>query len=168
MATDISPIFGMTLLQLAEAASIAVACAIAASIFVNVELSKRSRKQLERHVQENNRREDKYRSAQILSDIMKTTKEFRRGIDHLLDGKNLTENDYDDLTRFTTYLTLLALCRRDGLVDSEYVGVMCGPILEMLTDRKLEEILGYVPGEFERNPNLYSGLREMRKLLTGV
>lgn len=138
------------------------------SLFITVILHISSMKQTERHVKENNRMEAKYRSARLLSDMLKTTKEFRDGIDHLMEGRKLTPDDHDDLARFLTYLTLLAMCRKDGLVDNEHVGVIIGPILERLPDEEMEKVLGYPPGEFKRDPALYSGVREMRKLLTGV
>lgn len=108
-----------------------------------------------------------YQSCQILSDMMETTREFRTAIDHLLDG-DVTMEDHDDLVRVMTYMTELDLFRQDRLVKDKHVAIIYGPILKKLTNKKMEEILGYASGTLDRDPGLYSGLRKMRRELTGL
>lgn len=112
-----------------------------------------------------NKVHDKHRSSQILSDILRTTREFRGAIDKLLDGLPLEPKDRYDLMRVMTYLEVLALCRRDKLIKDEYVTVVYKLIFMRLTDRKMIEILGTSKDVFEKNTDLYRGLRDMRDSL---
>ena len=112
-----------------------------------------------------NKVQGKHRSSQILSDMLRTTREFRGAIDKLLDGRSLEPKDRDDLTRVITYLEVLALCRRDKLINDEYVTVVYELIFRKLTDKKMIEILGMDRDVFEENTNLYKGLRDMRDSL---
>lgn len=115
----------------------------------------------------NNRMQDKHRSSQILSDVLKTTLEFRSAIDRLLVGR-VTREDHDDLMRLMSRLEVLALCRQDKLIRSEYVTVVYGPILRKLTDDRISEVLGAKGTNlFARKPKLFRRLRAMRDELVG-
>lgn len=167
MATDISTIFGMPLLELVEHVTDAqwgIMIVIAASVVVtgglsywNIRLTKGA---AEKQV--------KLDSHRLLSDMLRITREFRPAIDHLLGNEDLTEEDRANLVRVMTYLTALNLARTDGLVRNRDVKVIYGPILAKMTNEKLKEIVGKkYADKFDTDPDFYRGLRTMRDDLVG-
>ena len=112
------------------------------------------------------RRKD--RSLRILSDMLKSTKEFRYGLDRLWKDLDLDEKARDDLVRVLTYMEVLALCKQDGLIKDDYVKMVYSGLFQALTDEKIVEILqDDLPGirvEHLQDPKakLYHRLRAVR------
>lgn len=161
MAADISAIFGMSLLELVEHmyyAQLGIMIAIAVSATVtggfslwNICLTRKAAE-----------RQANLDSCRTLHDMFTTTSQFRDAMDHLI-YDTVTEKDHGDLVRLMTYLTHLAICREDKVVQDKYVKTIYGPILGKLTDEKIKEIVGEKYAHLiDADPSFYRRLRSMR------
>ena len=129
MPTDISPVFGITLLEFLNAAiiaSIGVAIGIFGSIAANVWLSSMDRKQTKDHIRQTHQVESARLALELLQSWSKTNyPEFGKFIDRLHAPKPIAAND-PNIQRFLGELDRGHLLGRKDIVGKPRKGVFLG------------------------------------------
>ena len=162
MATEISSVFGLTLLEWIEyaavGASITVSIAIGISIGVNVWLSKRSREQIERHAEQTKEHAEqthKIASANLVLDLKKRYHEynFRETADYLETAKERDPAKDNDVDRLLDHLEYIAVLWEDGVLTTHHVTQMFGSTFLLVKNNDIAQ--GIIEEWNRQDPDFY-------------
>jgi len=101
----------------------------------------------------------KYVSAQILLEMIKTSKEFRKTIDDVLDHDVGEYTEDDDLERLLNHFEDFGALCKDNLITIDHIRTAYGAFLRKIKkDDLLERLYG---NRIANNPRLFERLREL-------
>ena len=156
MITEISPIFGLSLLELLEVATIAIPFAIAGSAIGTGFFSYRSIQQSKKQLTAQLERQSKIDSARLLTDLREHLKrQGFAGITYKLYKGWLDDDDDELVERYLNHLDMIAVYWEDGLLEKRHIKeVLGGLFLKVKKD-------DYIQNAMKERKDLYKPLKRL-------